>query len=295
MARRHLRAGTPALVDLATMVNDEYLLLDGLRFHVREWQGPSPDAPVIVLLHGFTGHARTWDRPAAALANHYRVLCPDARGHGESAWDPSGEYGVERQVADVVGLLGALGLARVTVLGLSMGGRTALNLAAGRPEMVERLVVVDIGPQVAPAGAARIGASVGAPDRFATPEDALAQARAGNAVAPEEVLRHRVRHNLLLLGDGDWTWRYDPALRRGGGSALPRPDVAQQWALLPRITASTLLVRGELSDVLSPEDARRMTREIPHCEMVEVPGAGHSVPLDRPDGFLDAIGPFLSI
>lgn len=276
------------------MVRDEYVLLDdGLRIHLRVRPG-LPFAPSIVLLHGYTGHARTWDSLAERLADRWRVIAVDARGHGESGWAPDGDYSVARQVADVVDVLGALGLRRATVLGLSMGGRTAYNLAATRPEVVDRLVVVDIGPEVATSGAARIGARAAQPDVFDAPEEAYAALRAGNAIAPEAELRHRARNNLLLRPDGRWTWRYDAALRGPGGSGLPRPDPAEQWALLPRITAPTLLVRGELSDVLAADDAARMVGEIPDCTFVEVPGSGHSVPLDQPEGFAAAVLPFLT-
>jgi pimeloyl-ACP methyl ester carboxylesterase len=276
-------------------VRDEYLLHDGLRLHVRDWSGPSGSPPAIVLLHGYTGHARTWDALAESLASRYRVLAPDARGHGESGWaGNAAAYGVASQVADVVALLAGLGVERASVLGLSMGGRTALNLAARHPDLVERLVVVDIGPEVAPAGAARIGASVGAKDVFDSPDEAFSRAREQNPIPPDDVLRHRVRNNLLLLPDGRWTWRYDPVLR-AGGAQLPRPDVAQQWASLASIAAPTLLVRGELSDVLDPEHAQRMVADIADCTLVEVEGAGHPVPLDQPDRFLGAIRSFLSL
>lgn len=276
------------------MVRDEYVLLDdGLRIHLRSWPGP-PFAPTVVLLHGYTGHARTWDTLAERLVDRRRVVAIDARGHGESGWAPDGDYSVARQVADVVDVLAALRLPRATVLGLSMGGRTALDLAATHPDLVDRLVVVDIGPEVAASGAARIGARAAQPDVFDDPDEAYAALRAGNAIAPEAALRARARQNLMLRPDGRWTWRYDAALRGPGGTGLPRPDPAEQWALLPRITAPTLLVRGELSDVLAADDAARMVREIPHCTFVEVAGSGHSVPLDKPDEFAAAVLPFLT-
>ncbi len=274
-------------------MTDEYALLRGLRLHYRDWAGPSPEAPALVVLHGFTGHARSWDRLATVMSARYRVLALDARGHGESAWAAStADYATAEQVADVIALADALRIERFALLGLSMGGRTAMNLAATHPQRVERLVVVDIGPQVAAAGAARISSGVAVSDTFASPEEAFAAARAANATPPEDELWHRTRNNLLLQADGTWTWRYDVALRRGG-SQLPRPDVAGQWAMLASITAPTLLVRGELSDVLDVADADRMVATIPTCAMVTVPGAGHSVPLDQPVGFVDAVTPFL--
>lgn len=274
-------------------MSDEYAQLRGLRLHYRDWAGPSPEAPALVMLHGFTGHARSWDRAASVMSARYRVLALDARGHGESQWAAStADYATTEQVADVIALVDALGLASFALLGLSMGGRTAMNLAVTHVGRVERLVIVDIGPQVAAAGSARISSGVAVPDVFASPEEAFAAARSANAVPPEDELWHRTRNNLLLRADGTWTWRYDVALRRGG-SNLPRPDVDAQWALLPSIVASTLLVRGELSDVLDPADADRMVAAIPGGRLVTVAGAGHSVPLDQPAGFIDAITPFL--
>lgn len=116
-------------------------------------------------------------------------------------------------------------------------------------------------------------------DIFATPEAAVAAGRAGNARADEAELQHRTRNNLLLLEDGTWTFRYDKALRT---NRLPRPDAGDAWAMLPKIKAPTLLIRGELSDVLDPAVAERMLKEIPDCKFALVPGSGHSIPLESP-------------
>lgn len=268
-------------------VRDDYALLGGLRFHYRDWGG---DLPPLVLLHGFTGHARTWDRFAAAMRDRYRVLALDQRGHGESAW--AEDYRVEAMADDLERFATALGLDRFALLGLSMGGRTAYWYAALHPRRVERLVIVDIGPEMNPVGSARIRAGTQANDLFADPEAAIAQARRGNARADEQELRHRTRNNLMRTEDGRWTFRYDRALRQPETS-LPRPDPAASWLQLPKITAPTLLVRGGESDVLAPEVAQKMVEAIPHCRMVEVPGSGHSVPLDRPAEFEAAVRPFL--
>jgi pimeloyl-ACP methyl ester carboxylesterase len=173
-----------------------------------------------------------------------------------------------------------------------MGGRNAYLYAAQVPQTVERLVVVDIGPEVSSAGSARIRSSVLANDVFDSPEDAFRLTRAANARPSDEDLRQRMEHGLIKRGDGKWTFRFDKALRSPERS-LPRPDPEKSWALLARLDCPTLLVRGANSDVLSRETAERMLRTLPHGRLVEIDDCGHSVPLDRPDPFLAAVRPFL--
>ncbi|MCX7618014.1 alpha/beta hydrolase [Tepidiforma sp.] len=268
---------------------DQYALLRGLRFHYREW--PSPGKPPLVLLHGFTGHSRSWDTFAAAMQPGWHVYALDQRGHGESAW--SDDASADAMVEDVRAFVRCLGLERFALLGLSMGGRNAYRYAARYPEGLERLVIVDIGPEVHGAGAARIQAGVRAPDVFATPEEAVERALAANPNADPAEARHRTLHNLLRLEDGTWTFRYDRAYR-DGSRPISRPDPEASWRELARIQAPTLLVRGERSDVLAPEVAERMAATIPDCRLVTVPGAGHSIPLERPLGFIAAVAPFLA-
>jgi pimeloyl-ACP methyl ester carboxylesterase len=96
----------------------------------------------------------------------------------------------------------------------------------------------------------------------------------------------------MQLDDGRWTFRYDKALR--SGPPRPRQDPAAAWSLLEKIRAPTLLLRGAESDVLDRETAEHMTRVIPDCRLVEVPDAGHSIPLDNPTGFREAVATFLT-
>jgi pimeloyl-ACP methyl ester carboxylesterase len=265
---------------------DRSAMLGGLRFHYREW--PNPGAQALVLLHGFTGHARSWETFACAMQQRYHVYALDQRGHGDSDWTT--DYSAEAMVEDVQRWVTALGLKQFILLGLSMGGRNAYQFAATHPEEVERLVIVDIGPDIAEAGATRITAGVQASDIFATPEEAIERGRAANPRADEAELQHRTRNNLMLMDDGRWTFRYDKALRT---NRLPRPDAGDAWKLLPKIKAPTLLIRGELSDVLAPQVADRMLKEIPDCKFATVPGSGHSIPLESPRGFLEAVRTFL--
>jgi len=265
---------------------DQSAMLGGLRFHYREW--PNPGAQALVLLHGFTGHARSWDSFAEAMQSKYHVYALDQRGHGDSAW--TDDYSADAMVEDVQKWVRALGLKQFVLLGLSMGGRNAYQFASMHPEEVERLVIVDIGPAIATAGSTRISSGVQANDVFETPEAAVAAGRAGNARADEAELQNRTRNNLMLLDDGTWTFRYDKALRT---NRLPRPATNDGWAMLSKIKAPTLLIRGELSDVLDAEVAERMLKEIPDCKFALVPGSGHSIPLESPKGFLEAVRTFL--
>lgn len=274
-----------------TLVKDRTVALNGLSFHYRDWGDPA--APPLVLLHGFTGHARSWDSAASALSDKYRVLALDQRGHGETEW--ATDYAPERRVEDMEAFRDALGLGRFSLLGLSMGGRAAFMYAAKNPATLEKLVIVDIAPETDPAGAQRINQGVRANDVFENPEQAVAAARAANARPPEAELRHRVLNNLIQRPDGKWTFRYDIALRNGSPARVmpTAEEIAAAWESLKNITCPTLLIRGEASDVLSPAAARRMLELIPDSRMVEVRDSGHSVPLDNPTGFLAAVRTFL--
>jgi pimeloyl-ACP methyl ester carboxylesterase len=273
---------------VAAHVQDTSIALNGLRFHYRDWGNDS--AQTLVLLHGLSSHARTWDGFAAAMQDDFHILALDQRGHGETEW--ADDYYADRMVEDVHAFVGALGLERIALLGLSMGGRNAYMYAALHPDVVERLVIVDIGPEPSPLGRDRARRRAEAQSVFKSPEEAFQVARAANHRPADDNLRHRVTNNLTQRSDGTWTFRYDPALT-SNDPPVRRPDPSTLWPLLPKITAPTLLLRGSDSDVLSEEMAERMTREIPQCTLVEIADSGHSIPLDRPAEFLAAVRNFL--
>jgi len=273
-------------------VTDELIELRGLRFHYRDWPSQRAGAPDLLLLHGFTGHARSWDSFAEAMTDRYRVLALDQRGHGESAWAAADAYSNPEMVDDAAAFVAAMGLKRFALLGLSMGGMVAINYAGRRPEGLTQLVIVDIGPEIVAAGSARIQAGVRTADVFASKDAAFAAARAANSLPPEAHHRRRVEQNLMRTEDGRWTWRYDRALR-APTTVRPRdPDAA--WRACANIAAPTLIIRGALSDVLSPEVAARMLEVIPDARLTLVENSGHSVPLDAPEGFQAAARAFLN-
>ena len=268
---------------------DREIQLNGLRFHYREWGDPA--AGPLVLLHGFTGHARSWDYFAESVAGDFHVFALDQRGHGETDW--ADDYASARRVEDLEAFVAALGLGTFNLLGLSMGGICAYEYAVKNPETLSRLMIVDIAPVLEKAGIDRILGGVKERDVFDDPEEAIAQARAANPRPPDWALRHRVLNNLMPTDDGKWTFRYDVALRRDRPPAIPT-DPDAMFAAFSRIICPTLLVRGAESDLLSREIANRMAAAIPDCTLVEVADSGHSVPLDNPDGFRDAVRGWLT-
>jgi pimeloyl-ACP methyl ester carboxylesterase len=273
-------------------VADELIEMRGLRFHYRDWPAQRPGARDLVLLHGFTGHARSWDAFAEAMTDRYRVLALDQRGHGETAWAGADKYGAEEMVDDLAAFVAAMGLKQFALLGLSMGGNVAIHYGGRRPPQLAELVIVDIAPEIVPAGANRIQTGVRSGDVFASREEAFTSARAANPTPPEAHHRHRVDHSLMRTEDGRWTYRYDRALRAPGTVRVRDPEAG--WRAVANISVPTLLVRGESSDILSPELATRMMDANANIRMTTVAGSGHSVPLDQPDGFLAVCREFLT-
>lgn len=264
-------------------VRDRVAAIGGLRIHFRDWDGPTSNQAVLVLLHGAMGDARMWDPFAPIFAAHARVIAPDARGHGESDWSNQREYGPADHAADLVGLLAALGCDRASMIGASMGGLTGYNVAAQFPQLVDKLVVVDVSPE-------RMNWSTTPSNRFASFDEALTARMTRPHEYDDPILRESVERNLMLMPDGTFSWRYDLDGIRAG--ILSR-DADHDWDLLRQIKARTLLVRGADSNVLTHELAQRVCRSIPDSELIEVSGAGHPVPRDQPAGFLAAVSPFL--
>jgi pimeloyl-ACP methyl ester carboxylesterase len=272
-------------------VIDELIELRGLRFHYRDWAPKREGAPVLVLLHGFTSHARSWDAFAEAMTDRYRVLALDQRGHGETAWAPADQYGTTEMADDLAAFVKALQLEGFDLMGLSMGGMVAIEYAGRRPKELRRVSIVDIGPDIVRSGMERIQTGVRASDVFESREAAFRVARQANPRPPEAHHRHRSDMSLMRTEDGKWTYRYDRALRSVNN--LRRRDPEGAWKSCAAIAVPAQLIRGALSDILSVETAKKMKETIPNLRFDEVKDSGHSVPLDAPEGFLKAAREFL--
>jgi pimeloyl-ACP methyl ester carboxylesterase len=264
-------------------VRDRVARVGDLRLHFRDWDGPIADAPVLVLLHGAFGDARMWDSFAPMFATRYRVIAPDARGHGESDWSAAREYAPSDHAEDVRQLLAGLGCDRVSIIGSSLGGFTACVVAAQFPELVDKLVVIDVSPglprppQLPPA-------------RFRSLEEALSARITRPREHTDAILRELVERSLVVNPDGFLSWRYD---QEGLFATAGGRDPETYWRMLEQIKAPTLVIRGKESEAFTPELAQRMRDNISDSELVEIPDAGHPVPRDQPARFFAAVVPFL--
>jgi pimeloyl-ACP methyl ester carboxylesterase len=263
------------------------LPIDGLALSALEWG--EPGRPALCFLHGGSAHAHWFDLVVPAFVDRYHVLSLDQRGHGGSQWAPVPAYATEDFAADLVAVMDAMGWGRMTVVGHSMGGHNAMAFAAWHPERVERLVVVDSRPSI-PAERLQNMHRRGdrGPMRHETLDSALRSFRLlpRETVADPRLLEHLARQGITERG-GRFLYRFDPACN---GRRRPTDG----WALLERITAPTLVVRGEHSPVLPRDMAADMLARLPRARLVEIPGAYHHLVLDAPLAFARALDVFLS-
>ncbi len=262
---------------------DRYLAVNGLRLHLLDWGGEGR-APLL-LLHGFTGHAHAWDTLSIALQPHFHVYALDQRGHGDS--DPADVYNAVAAFDDISGVVGQLGLAPLVLVGLSMGGRTAMYFTSKRPDAVQKLVIVDIGPEIS-ARAAQAPAGPAEPESWESIEQAAQHLYRGNPYPGIHYYRWVVSHSLRTRPDGALVWAWHPSVKE----RRSQPDL-DWWAVLRAITPPTLVLRGEQSHVLDREIAERMAKELPRGRFTEIPRAVHTLHEDNPDAVLAALKGFL--
>lgn len=260
---------------------------DGLKLHLRDYAG-SADRPPILCLPGLTRNARDFEALAERLAGEWRVICPDMRGRGDSdyARDPR-TYTPAHYVADVEALLVAEGIERFVAIGTSLGGLMTMMLAAANPQRIAAAVINDVGPQIEPAGLARIREHVGQGRSYETwVHAARALQEASRDIYPGWELPDwlRMAKRCMVIGTGgrivfDYDMKIAEPFEAEQGPA-PAPEV--MWALYDALaTRPLLLLRGEHSDILSAEVAARMAARAPAAELVTVPGVGHAPTLDE--------------
>jgi pimeloyl-ACP methyl ester carboxylesterase len=263
---------------------DRFFVVNGLRLHVLDWGGEGRTP--LLLLHGFTGHAHAWDTLSIALQPHFHVYALDQRGHGDS--DPAEIYHAIAAFDDLSGVIDQLGLTSLVMVGLSMGGRNAMYFTSKRPEMVRKLVVVDIGPEIS-RRAAEAPPGPPEPETWDSIEQAAQHLYRANPYPGIHYYRWVVSHSLRARSDGSLVWGWHPSIKE-----RPRQADVDWWAVLRAITPPTLVLRGESSHVLDREVAERMARELPHGRHVEIPRAVHTLHEDNPEAVLAALKEFLA-
>lgn len=246
-----------------------------------EW-GAADNPNVLVCVHGLTRTGRDFDRLARALADQYRVVCPDVVGRGRSDWlrDAAG-YALPQYVSDMVTLVARLNVEKVHWLGTSMGGLIGMALAGQPGSPISRLVLNDVGPRINPEAVARIGDYVGKPVRFATEEEAvdyITLISMGFGLKSRDEWREITR-TVLKRDGGGFVLHYDPKVAVPIKAMTPEIAAASEatlWRVYDQIACPTLLIRGESSDLLSRETAAAMSQRGPRATVSEFAGIGHA-------------------
>ena len=259
------------------VVRRERVAVDGDRSLSALVWGEGP--PEIVLLHGGAQNAHTWDTVALALDRP--LVAIDLPGHGHSDGGISGSLDVRRNARDVEVVVRALAPTARMVVGMSLGGMTSLALADAAPELVRRLVLVDVTPGVDGPKAQQITAFIDGPETFPSFEELLARTIEFNPTRTESSLRRGILHNAMQLEDGSWVWRYRRITEPGGERG--HPDFSGLWDALGATTMPLMLARGLLSQsVVDDDDEAELLRRRPDALVVRFERAGHSIQGDQP-------------
>jgi pimeloyl-ACP methyl ester carboxylesterase len=262
-----------------------------------EWNRGAQSAaghPTVLMLHGGGQNRFSWKNTGQILADEgLHVVALDSRGHGDSDRSPAAIYTVDALCADTLQVLEQIGRP-VILIGASMGGMTGILVAdAAGPQKVTKLVLVDVVPRYEKSGSARIRDFM-----FSHVHGFASLEEAADAVA--EYLPHRTKPRSpeglkknLRRRDGRWYWHWDPKfLTAPSDDAFVREEKLERAAI--DLTIPILLIRGKLSDVVSPEGVKDFLAKVPRAEFVELSDAGHTAAGDDNDAFSEAVIQFVS-
>ena len=277
-----------------TKAQEKHVTVNGVRLRYFDWgsEGKMP----MVCLHGHTGQAGIWEEFAEVMAPNYHVVTVDQRGHGESEHASTG-YDRDRFVEDLDELVVALGFDRFVLVGLSMGGwHSLLYTGEKHPEKVERIVIVDIGPESSEESRRQWGDRPPTPLSFVSFEEAFESARSGDSWATDDRLRKDLVDKLRQNADGTWVWKADEELfttplKDGTDETL----INRYWKALETIEQPILEVRGLESPLLDDTVKEKMLATAKNLTWVDVPNAGHVVTVDKPQEFIAATREFLGV
>ena len=256
------------------------------RMAYTEWGDPA-NPRVLVCVHGLTRNGRDFDHLARALADRYRVVCPDVVGRGRSDWlQVKADYGFPVYVNDMVTLIARLDVDEVHWVGTSMGGIIGMLLASQPHSPITRLVLNDVGPVITATSLQRIAQYVGRAPLFPTMEAAEAWIREVGApfgALTDAQWRHLTVHSVRALdgGPGGFAMVYDPGLGDAFRAAQILEDI-DLWPVFEAVRCPTLALRGAESDLLERATFAAMATRGPCARTVEIAGVGHAPMLMDP-------------
>jgi lipase len=256
-----------------------------MQLHLHEWG--DPDAPPLICLHGISAHGRRFRRLAEErLAQHFRVLAPDLRGHGRSSWDPP--WNIANHVDDVLETISAASVESAAWIGHSFGGRLVLELCVKARERVKRAVLLDPAIDLLPHVGLDFAEDAGLDESFETVDDAIDRRLATGAPTPRAALEEEMREHLELSADARLRYRYcRPAVVTAYGELCTEPPPP---TVLP---TPALLVHAEQFGLVREEQLQQYERELGDgLEVVAVPG-GHIVYWDAFEETAAALERFL--
>ena len=237
---------------------------------------PAGSGPLVLFLHGIRGNRRNWSAQLDAFSKHYRAAAWDARGYGDSD-DHPGALQFDYFGGDVLRVAEHFGVQKLHLVGLSMGGRIARNVALRWPERVQSLTLVSTSPGFD-------AMSVENVKRFVT------ERRTQSPESARKLLGSRARP-----GAFEELWQSISAMREDSYRKTLEASVAQdRGAPIENIRAPTLVVSGDEDNVYPPEMARDVARRIPGAQLVMIEGAGHLLNLEQPERFNQVVMDFIN-
>ena len=253
-----------------------------------EW-GNADNPNVLICVHGLTRRGSDFTVLARALSDHYRVICPDIVGRGDSDWLANPMlYGIPQYVTDIMALITQLGLSKVDWFGTSMGGLIGMFVAAQEHSPIRRMILNDVGPRIESAALSRLGDYVGKPLRFATKKEGLIYLNricAPFGTFPPEQWKAYNGPHLMKRGDA-WILHYDPSIAKpfeALSSATAIVGEMMTWKAYDAIAADMLIVRGGDSDLLSAKTVAEMCQRNSRARSIEIPGVGHAPAFITPE------------
>ena len=265
---------------------DRFVDLEGLRIHYLDW-GAEGSRPLI-MLHGIGRVAHTFDHIAPHFVGDYHVLAVDMRGHGDSGWDPGGNYLVLDYTLDIERLVAELALNDIVLWGNSTGGRVAQVFAGRNPELVSGLIVEDVGPERPPSIANRLAERIEREQQgWASVDELFAELAAASPQTLPEVLRAYAEFgSKTRASDGRIVYKRDPRISEG---FVP----TDLWRFVREIEAPTIYILGGRSTIVPAATQSAMRAALPQAQIEIMPGLGHYPSEESPAAFVAIVDRFL--